>query len=183
MTFKPFHDPTHLYFITATVLGWKQLFVQSAYARIVLDSLDWHRSSRRWNLYAYVLMPNHLHAIIKPLGDRTISSVLQSFGSFTAHAILDALQREACEDLLAFFAQRQDRDAGKQHQLWQPIQAKNITSIEFLREKLEYIHNNPVAKRWRLVGDRADYIYSSGCFYDRGLPPLVPVDDIREWLE
>ena len=183
MTFKLHHDPTHLYFVTATVLGWRQLFVTPDYARIVLDSLDWHRKNGRWNLYAYVLMPNHLHAIIKPLGDHGISGVLQSFGSFTAHAILDTLKREAHEDRLAFFAQRQDRDASKQHQFWQPIQAKNVTSIEFLREKLEYIHNNPVAKKWRLADDRADYMYSSGCFYDRGLPPLVSVDDIREWLE
>jgi REP element-mobilizing transposase RayT len=182
MTFKPYHDPTHLYFITATVLGWKQLFVQSVYARIVLDSLDWHRRQRRWQLYAYVLMPNHLHAIVKPLDDHSISGVLQSFGSFTAHAILDALTREAHEDLLAFFAQRQDRDVNKLHQIWQPIQAKNVTSVAFLREKLDYIHNNPIAKKWHVADDRADYVYSSACFYDRGLAPSVEVDDIREWL-
>ena len=35
MTFKPLHDPTHLYFVTATVLGWKHLFVQQSYAEIV----------------------------------------------------------------------------------------------------------------------------------------------------
>jgi hypothetical protein len=43
MTFKPHHDPAHLYFITATVLGWKKLFNEPAYARIALDSLAWHR--------------------------------------------------------------------------------------------------------------------------------------------
>jgi len=182
MTFKPHHDPTHLYFVTATVLGWKQLFIQSDYARIILDSLDWHRKNGRWNLYAYVVMPNHLHAITKPLNDRSISNTLQSFGSFTAHAVLDRLKSEKRDDLLAFFAERQDRDAGKQHQIWQPIQAKNVLSVSFLREKLEYTHNNPVAKKWHLAADRSDYAYSSACFYDRGLAPPVEVDDIREWL-
>jgi len=182
MTFKPHQDPTHLYFITATVLGWKQLFIRPAYAQIVLDSLDWHRKHGRWALYAYVLMPNHLHAIIKPLGDQSISSVLQSFGSFTAHAILARLRDDARHDLLAFFAQRHDRDASKKHQIWQPIQAKNVYSVTFLREKLEYTHNNPVAKQWCLAEERADYAYSSACFYDRGLAPIVEVDDIREWF-
>jgi putative transposase len=182
MTFKPYHDPASLYFITATVLGWKQLFARPAYAQFVLDSLIWHRQHGRWALYAWVLMPNHLHAIIKPLGDQTISSVLQSFGSFTAHMLLEHLKREQHTELLAFFAERQDKDAQKAHQIWQPIQAKNVTSIEFLREKLDYIHNNPVAKKWNLAAERAAYAYSSACYYDRDVEPLVAVDDIREWL-
>ena len=182
MTFKPYHDPASLYFITATVLGWKQLFVRSVYAQFVLDALAWHRAQGRWALYAWVLMPNHLHAIIKPVGDQTISSVLQSFGSFTAHAILKHLKQERQADLLAFFAERQDKDAGKVHQIWQPIQAKNVNSIDFLREKLDYIHNNPVAKKWNLAVERAAYVYSSACYYDHDLEPLVAVDDIREWF-
>jgi hypothetical protein len=47
MTFKPVHDPTHLYFITATVLGWVKLFGKPSYAQIVLDALDWHRRHGR----------------------------------------------------------------------------------------------------------------------------------------
>jgi REP element-mobilizing transposase RayT len=182
MPFKPYNDPTHLYFITATILGWRPLFSHLEYARIILDSLDWHRKNGRWGLYAYVLMPNHLHAIVKPLDDKSISSVLQSFGSFTAHTLLDRLACDGYNDLLAFFAERQDHDVTKQHQIWQPIQAKNVSSVEFLREKLEYIHNNPIAKKWHLAEDRADYAYSSACFYDRGVAPLVGVDDVRDWL-
>jgi REP element-mobilizing transposase RayT len=182
VTFKPHHDPSHLYFITATVLGWRQIFVERARATIILDSLDWHRRHNRWSLYAYVLMPNHCHAIVKPEGERTISSVLQSFGSFTAHAILARLESEGCRDLLTFFAQRQDRDTSKQHQIWQPIQAKNAHSAAFLRQKLEYTHNNPIAEHWHLVEDRADYAYSSACFYDRGEVPIVEVSEIGEWL-
>ena len=182
MSFKPTHDPQHLYFITATILGWQQIFIQPEYARIVLDSLAWHRQNGRWSLYAYVLMPDHLHAVVKPGEAWTISDVLQSFGSFTAHAILARLESEQRHDLLADFARRWDEDASKQHQVWLPIQAKNVYSVEFLREKVEYTHNNPVVKRWRLVADRADYAYSSACFYDRGLAPAVEVDDVREWF-
>jgi hypothetical protein len=29
---------------------------------------------------------------------------------------------------------------------------------------------------------RADYLYSSARFYDRGLSAIIPLDDIREWL-
>lgn len=151
MTFRPHSDPTHLYCLTATILGWRQILTKPACALIVLDSLDWHRRQGRWSLYAYVLMPNHLHAIVRPGETQTISTVLQSFGSFTAHKILDLLRSVGRHELLAFFARRQERDVRKQHQIWQPIQAKNVYSVAFLREKLEYTHNNPVAKHWRLV--------------------------------
>ncbi len=182
MTFRPRHNPTHLYFITATILGWKQLFIYPIYANIILDSLSWHREQGRWALYVYVLMPNHLHAIIKPLGGLTISEVLRSFGSFTAHAILKCLRSENDQEMLTFFAHRQNRDVSKRHQIWQPIQAKNVYSPAFLREKIEYIHNNPVAKKWHLAESRAEYAYSSACFYDRGVTPRVEVDDVRMWL-
>jgi putative transposase len=182
VTFPPRHDPSHLFFITGTILGWRQILVEPAYAHIVLDSMDWHRRQGRWSLYAYVLMPTHFHAIVKPEETRTISSVLQSFGSFTAHAILARLESERRYDLLTCFGQRQDRDSSKRHQVWQPIQPKNIYSVAFLREKLEYTHNNPIAKRWHLVEDRADYAYSSACFYDRGEVPIVEVDDVRAWF-
>ncbi|MCL5998657.1 MAG: transposase [Chloroflexi bacterium] len=182
MSFRPQHDPAHLYFITATLLGWKPLFAQPAYTAIVLGALDWHRRHGRWNLFAFVVMPTHIHAIIKPLTDHTISTVLQSFGSFTAHAILRQLKHERNDEWLVFFSHRQDQDTDKQHQIWQPIQAKNVFSPEFLREKLEYVHNNPTAKKWSLVRDRADYAYSSACFYDRGAVPAVEVDDVGPWL-
>jgi hypothetical protein len=59
---------------------------------------------------------------------------------------------------------------------------KNIFSTEFLSQKLEYIHNNPVDKEWKLVDDRADYKYSSACLYDRNIKSIIEVDDIREYL-
>jgi putative transposase len=127
-------------------------------------------------------MPNHLHALIKPGANHTISQALQSFGSFTAHAILTRLQETRQTALLTHFAQRQDGDPNKNHQIWQPIQAKNVWSVSFMWQKLEYIHNNPVVKGWELVEDRAAYDYSSACFYDRGEAPGIAVDDINEWV-
>jgi hypothetical protein len=121
-------------------LGWKPIFALPVYARAILGSLDWHRRHDRWALYAYALTPNHLHAIVKPLGDRSTSDVLQSFGSFTAHEILGCLKVTA------------------------------------------HLPRPTVTKRWRLVEDRADYAYSSACFYDKGIMPIVEVDDVREWL-
>ena len=182
MSFKPQHFPEHLYFITATLLGWRPLLLRRKIAVVVLDSLSWHRRQGRFALYAYVIMPTHFHAIIKPAEGRTISDSLQSLGSFTAHAILKQLQKDGLTEDLRFFAEHRQADRTEQHQIWQPLQAKNIHSPSFLREKLEYIHNNPVAKKWQLALSRTDYEFSSARFYDLGEQPIVAVDDVREWL-
>jgi hypothetical protein len=76
----------------------------------------------------------------------------------------------------------QRRDKRHKHSIWQDIQAKNVFSIKFLNQKMEYIHNNPVDKDWKLVDDRADYRYSSACFYDRNITPIIEIDDVRDYL-
>lgn len=99
----------------------------------------------------------------------------------TAHLILSELRKDKRDDLLKFFHE-QRRDARHNHSVWQDIQAKNIYSAEFLSQKMEYIHSNPVSKDWKLVIDRSEYKYGSACFYDKGTLPIIPITDIHEWL-
>ena len=180
MTFGSFHDPTHLYFITASIVEWKRLFITYEYAGIPLNSFTWLQEQKRILLFAFVIMPSHLHAIIKPQNGE-IGEILQQFGSFTAHEILGKLQDNDQAELLNLFQQKR-RDQRHEHSIWQDIQAKNIYSLDFLWQKMEYIHMNPVAKGWNLVKDRADYAYSSAGYYDYGRKPLIEVTDINEWL-
>jgi putative transposase len=178
MTFDSIHDSAHLYFVTATICGWKRLFAEWRYARPVLDSLEYLTSTRSICVYAFVLMPSHLHALIKPIS-LDISQALQAFGSYTAHQLLSELRHCGRLDLLDFFHIHR-RDSRHQHSIWQDIQAKNIYSAGFLRQKLEYIHNNPVRHTEFQSLNRADYPYSSACFYDRGEPAVISIDDIRQ---
>lgn len=180
MTFPSFHDSTHLYFITASIVDWKQLLITPEYIHIPLNSLAWMQQQKRILLFAFVIMPSHLHAIIKPVSD-SIGTIVQQFGSFTAHEILKKLRTDNQKDLLDLFQQKK-RDQRHEHSIWQDIQAKNIYSMNFLQQKVEYIHQNPVAKDWKLVEDRADYIYSSAGYYDYGRKPIIEITDINEWL-
>jgi hypothetical protein len=125
-------------------------------------------------------MPSHLHAIMKPVND-TIGTIVQQFGSFTAHEILEKSRADNQQEILNLFQQRK-RDQRHEHSIWQDIQAKNIYSMEFLQQKMEYIHQNPVAKDWRLVEDRTDYPYSSAGYYDYGRKPIIQITDLNEWL-
>jgi REP element-mobilizing transposase RayT len=180
MTFSSIHNINHLYFITASISGWKHLLAEPKYIKIVLDSLVWLQKEKRILLFAFVIMPSHLHMILKP-ENKTISNVLQDFGSYTAHAFLQELRKDKQDDLLTFF-HKQRRDNRHEHSIWQDIQAKNIYSSEFLFQKMEYIHSNPVSKAWKLVDNRAEYKYTSACFYDKGIAPIIPITDINKWL-
>ncbi|MCP4139860.1 MAG: transposase [Chloroflexi bacterium] len=180
MTFHSLHDSEHLYFLTASIIGWKDVLSIPIYRKIVLDSLVWLRKEKRMYLYAFVIMPNHLHLILKPI-NKSIGQLLQEFGSFTAHTILKELRKEKRMKLLSFFHE-QRRDPRHQHSIWQDIQAKNIFSQKVLEQKMEYIHQNPLRKGWNLVKNRADYPYSSACFYDNDENPIIEVDDVRNIL-
>src|SRR6266542_2711848 len=171
MTFPSFHDPTHLYFITASIIEWEHLFAIDDYAKIPLHSLEWMQQQNRILVFAFVIMPSHLNVILKPESD-PIGEIVQQFGSFTAHEILKRLRGQNKKNLLDLFQQAK-RDQRHEHSIWQDIQAKNIYSMNFLRQKLEYIHQNPVAKDWHLVQDRADYLFSSAGYYDYGRKPII----------
>lgn len=180
MTFHSIHDPNHLYFVTASVVEWIPLFKYPKYTEIILNSLSWMQKEKRLLLFAFVIMPTHAHVIIKPEKE-TIGEVVQQFGSFTAHEILKKAREDGKTDWLKTFEQEK-RDPRHKHSIWQDIQAKNIFSMEVLEQKLEYIHQNPIAKDWKLAADRADYAYSSAGYYDYGRKPIIEITDINEWL-
>ena len=126
----------------------------------------------------FCLMPNHVHLLLKPLNKWTIKKICTDLEKYTAHQILKVLKNKNRIHLLNFFVKQAENFSDRNHKIWQDIQAKNCYSEEFLRQKLNYIHNNPIAKGWNLVKDRKDYKYSSACYYDSDLriKPIMEVE-------
>jgi REP element-mobilizing transposase RayT len=61
-------------------------------AKIVADALRFH-VGQRFDLLAWVVMPNHVHIVVHPLGQWTLSKILQSWKGYTAREINKSLQR------------------------------------------------------------------------------------------
>ena len=180
MTFRPFHYPAHLYFVTGTITRWLSIFQHDRFIEIILESLKWHRQNKRMKLFAFVIMPNHLHWISYPIAPNTINDTIRSFASFTAHEILRVARILPYDEFLLQFSQYTRN--GKKHRIWMRFQAKNIFSEHFLHQKMEYIHNNPVNTDWFLHNNRSKFKLSSACFYDDGIDPIIPIDDLYEYL-
>ena len=170
------YDGKAPHFVTCTVLNWMPLFTRPQTVAIVLDALSYRHEQAAWRIYGYVIQENHLHLPIQS-GDLAVE--LPRFKSYTARKLIDYLQDHRVERLLqqlAFFrkARKQDRN----YQLWEEGSHPEVIENEtVLRQKLEYIHQNPVKRGY--VDDAAHWRYSSARNY-AGLPGLIPV--YMDWL-
>ena len=61
--------------------------------RIVEDTL-WHFADTRYALYAYVIMPNHVHVLLMPTSDHNITDIISSIKRFSARHINEVFGRE-----------------------------------------------------------------------------------------
>ena len=53
-----------LYFITSTVVDWMDVFTRPVYKQIIVESLRYCQAQKGLDIYAWVLMTNHLHLLL-----------------------------------------------------------------------------------------------------------------------
>ena len=174
------HDQSQAYFFTFQVVGWADIFTRQVYRDIILESLSYCRSKRSLNVYAYVIMSNHIHAILQS-GCNDLSGTVRDFKKFTSKAILKEVKtnpKESRKEWLAlvfrYHAKYNKRNAG--NQFWtHDNHAVELDTDAKYQSRLEYIHHNPV--RAGLVEKPEDYLYSSARIY-AGLEAVLEIDII-----
>lgn len=163
------------HFLTCTVVAWLPVFTRPESVQFVLDSWKFLQAHERLVLYGYVILENHLHLIA---ASPDLSKEMKNFKSFTARQIIDLLEgRQATVllDQLRFYKARHKIQS--HYQLWQEgSHPQAILGEEMMRQKLEYIHNNPVKRGY--VDEPTHWRYSSARNY-AGLPGLIEV--VTEW--
>jgi len=84
---------------------------------------------------------------------------------------------------LQFLRKAVIRPEKQQYKVWDDdYNAKEVFSPDFLRQKLDYSHHNPLQKHWQLAERPEDYVWSSARFYLLNEPALIPLKDARELL-
>jgi len=128
-----------------TAVDWLPIFANPEVAAIVLDSLRYLQKEKNAILYAYVLMENHLHVIIRC---NNLSGAIQAFKSYTARSIIDYFtERKNIAILEKLRYNKLTHKTKSDYQLWQEgSHPEEITTDEMMDQKLEYIHNNPVRR-------------------------------------
>lgn len=160
-----------MHFLTSTTVSWIDLFTRQRYRDIILESLSYCQKEKGLILHAYVIMSNHLHLIARAEEPARLSDILRDFKKFTANRIIKSIQEEPesrRDWLLHIMAQHARHNKNNTHfQLWQQDNhPKEMYSPGFIRQKLVYIHLNPVRAGW--VERPEHYLYSSASNYILG---------------
>ena len=74
--------------------GYGSCVLKDDACRQIVEDALWHFAGERYHLYAYVVMPNHVHVLFQSVGGRTLSEVVTSWKRFTARKINDRLAKE-----------------------------------------------------------------------------------------
>ena len=69
----------HWFFITSTIHNYNKLFHNKEYTKIVLNSLNYFVKSDKLYIGAFVIMPNHIHLIIKTKNDNDSNTNEEGF--------------------------------------------------------------------------------------------------------
>lgn len=169
------NDDTH--FLTATIKDWIPVFTHPEACQIIIDSLAFCREHNGLQLYAYVIMDNHIHLIARAPG---LNNTIQSFKRHTAKQILTMAKKTGREWLINHFAfHTKTHKTESEHQVWQEgAHPQLIQGDKMLNQKIDYIHNNPVERGW--VDTPEHWRYSSARNYFLEDHSLIEIDSIHD---
>jgi putative transposase len=139
-----------------------------------IDALAQARSKWPVDLWAYVIMPEHVHLLVLPRGDDgAISGFLRELKADVGRKAVAHLKEESPEWLARITVREGDR---LRHRFWQPGGGNDRNIVDFmkLRFVIDYIHANPV--RRGLVKRALDWEWSSARWYARLEPVPIEMD-------
>jgi putative transposase len=174
---KSFIEIGEIYFWTATINNWQRLLLNDAYKDVIIKSLQHLNNLNKIDVFAFVIMPNHIHLIwrIKEMNGKETPQ--GSLLKFTAHEFKKMLRSESPEVLKTYAVSANN----KNFEFWQrDALAIRLYTKQVAMQKLKYIHNNPMAEHWNLVQDPCDYKYSSACYYEMNEKNFEFLKDLLE---
>jgi REP element-mobilizing transposase RayT len=174
-----------IYFITITCSGWRHLFdLANGYAEVY----KWfdHLKGQGHYIVGYVIMPNHIHALIGFRNTKgvSINSIIGEGKRFMSYGIVRRLREKNEQDVLDSLSNEvndTDKKKGKLHEVFEPsFDWKECRSNKFFDQKLDYIHANPCRGIWNLVKEEHEYNHSSAKYYQTGDQGVYSVTNYLE---
>lgn len=160
--------PGKAYFITITTVHWVDLFTRLDQKMIIVNSLNYCTENKGLEIYAYCIMPSHVHLLCRAQDQEVLATIVRDFKKFTSKKIIETItnrKESRREWLLEMFRKSCDHLKRNQtYKVWQNgYHAIWVESEKFVRQKLNYIHNNPVKDK--IVEHPWEYIFSSAQNY------------------
>ncbi len=180
-----FNDPEGTYFMTISVVGWVDVFTRPELKHTIVDSLKYCQKEKGLVINAWCLMPSHLHLIGRTakaalqVDQVTLSEIMRDFKKFTSKEIVKVINRineSRREWMLAMFSQVADAlKRVENYKVWQDgNHPELIFSVDFQKQKLDYLHFNPVEAGF--VDEPEYYLYSSARDYRTNKKGLLEIE-------
>lgn len=160
---KRYEHRNEVRYITCSSYKRLALFQNDAIKDRFVQHLRMAQEDYGFRLYAWVLMPEHFHLLLRPEDPTlTITPIMQRLKAGFAKRVIDRW-RELDAPILPRIT-----DASGAVRFWQHGGGydRNIYSDSELLEKIAYTHLNPV--RRGLVATPADWAWSSARAYENG---------------
>lgn len=157
-----FHNPEGVYFVSFAIQGWVDVFTRNEYKNILVESLDYCIKNKGLEIFAWCIMTNHVHLIIRAIGENLLQDILRDYKKFTSKALIKEIQENPQESRKEWLLNQFKTPEG--YRFWRsdnkPIE---LWSNKVIDQKIDYIHMNPVEEG--LVFKPEDYVYSSAVDY------------------
>jgi len=169
--------PDKSYFLTTTVVDWIDVFTRKNHQDVLLNSLRYCQKEMGLNIYAWCLMPSHLHFVVNAENFKPLDAIIRDFKKYTSKQIIFNIQNDdesRREWMLELFKKAgKNSNKIKNFKFWQDgNHAIELYSEAVTWQKITYIHNNPVEAG--LVEYPWDYKLSSARNY-QGMNSLLDV--------
>ncbi len=177
-----FNNADGIFFVSAAVVFWMDVFVRRIYKDIFTESLTHCINNKGLAVHAWVLMPSHFHLIISRKCETKLEDIMRDFKKFTSTKITEAvknnIQESRREWMMNAFRKAGTANANnKINQFWQqdnhPIE---LSTNSMMDQRLDYIHYNPVEAGF--TDKPEEYLYSNARDY-MGVKGLVPITIIQ----
>ena len=171
--------PRDAHALTFSTLQRQPLLARQGVAEAFLEAVANARRCLAFQLWAYVVMPEHAHLLVWPeRPDSSIGPILRAIKMPSAKVIfsLHPDLRDHCRV--------QRKDEPDIFRIWEPGGGydRNIRNVKAAWRQIHYIHRNPVTAG--LVGKPEEWQYSSaGAYLETAIPTLIPVDRCPWWLD
>ena len=140
----------------------------------VLKELECARTKYLFDLFGYVIMPEHVHVVLFPRTSISLGKVVGEIKSRSAREIIPILRSTSNPMSSELCRTRHGRSESS---LWFPrCYDHNCRSLDSVLDKINYCHWNPV--RRGLVNRPEDWPWSSYRYYQDEKVGLVVVDSL-----
>ena len=155
------------YFITITIVGWIDVFTRLNQKQNIVKALQYCQENKGLEIYAYCIMSSHIHLLIKATNSFILSDVMRDFKKYTSKKIIETIINEPesrREWILPLFEKAcENLKKNQNYKVWQNgNHTEHIYSNKFIKQKIDYIHFNPVKEKIVAFPEDKLFTYSLG---------------------